>query len=161
MSDNDPINLYSQLFAPGNPPVLVLPVHPYVLQCPSVRYEFPHDYRETTVESMHARCMPVPMIESQTKPPAKFKGEEKSFVKVDVFLKKLERYLRVGHGLDLKNDDVTDRILDNFDGFVYCWFDTLCRPLPYLFSQFDRDLQAYYVPVDYQMQLLDQYKSTN
>src|SRR5437667_1223563 len=75
-------------------------------------------------------------------------------------MKKLERYLTGGHGLDLKNDDVTDHILDNLDGFAYRWFDTLHRPFPYLFSRFDRDLRARYVPADYQTQLLDQYEST-
>src|SRR5437667_3303638 len=35
VSDNDPTNLYGQSFAPANPPVSVLPVHPYVSQHPS------------------------------------------------------------------------------------------------------------------------------
>jgi hypothetical protein len=53
---------------------------------------------------MRARRAPVPTIESQTKTPTKFKGEEMSFIKVDVFLK-MERYLRAGHGLDLGAED--------------------------------------------------------
>ena len=31
VSDDDPTNLHGQSFAPANPPVSVLPVHPYVL----------------------------------------------------------------------------------------------------------------------------------
>jgi hypothetical protein len=115
--------------------------------------------REATTESMRARRAPVPTIESQTKPPAKFKGEEMSFIKVDVFLKKLERYLRTRHGLDLSTDDITDNVFDSLDEYAYRWFDTLRKETPYLFRHFDRDLCRRYVPHNYKDQLADEYEA--
>ena len=108
---------------------------------------------------MRARRAPVATIESQTKPPSKFRGEEMSFVKVDGFLKKMQRYLKTGHGLDLNTEDVSDYILDSLDGYVHCWFETLQKPYPYLFRTFDRDLCARHVPLAYKDQLYDEYES--
>jgi Retrotransposon gag protein/Retroviral aspartyl protease/Zinc knuckle len=157
-----------------------IPVHPYVPQR-RARYEEPDPsrefrrtepifaprtsftphpgefMREMTTESMRARRAPVPTIESQTKPPNKFKGEEMSFIKVDVFLKKMERYLRAGHGLDLSVDDIGDYIFDALDDYAYRWFHTLHKPSPYLFAQFDKDLRKRYVPINYKDQLADEY----
>src|SRR5271163_3226199 len=183
--DEDPTNRYSKIPLPLSPPPAPrrqptretpkddVPVHPYVPER-RVRYdsasdpfdEFERRYtgpaprefmREGTTDSMRARRAPVPTIESQTKPPAKFKGEEMSFIKVDVFLKKMERYLRAGHGLDLSIDDIGDYIFDALDDYAYRWFHTLPKSSPYLFSQFDRDLRKRYVPVNYKDQLADEY----
>ena len=101
--------------------------------------------RESTSDSVRARRAPVPTIESQTKPPSKFKGEM-SFIKVDVFPKKFERYLRTGYGLDLESEDISDYVLNSLDEYAYRWFDTLSKPYPYLFSKFDHDLRQRYVP---------------
>ena len=113
----------------------------------------------STSGSERARRAPIPTIESQTKPPTKFKGEEMSFIKVDVFLKKMERYLRAGHGLDLDAEDISDYILDALDDYAYRWFDNIRKPYPYLFSHFDRDFRARYVPLDYEDQLFDEYEA--
>jgi len=99
------------------------------------------------------------MIQSQTKPPTKFKGEEMSFLKVDMFLKKMERYLRAGHGLDLSMEDISDYIFDSLDDYAYRWFDNIRKPYPYLFSQFDRDLCQRYIPINYKDQLADEYEA--
>jgi hypothetical protein len=153
--DEDPTNRYSKIPLPLSPPPAPrrqptretpkddVPVHPYVPER-RVRYdpapdpfdEFrytpaPREFmREGTTDSMRARRAPVPTIESQTKPPTKFKGEEMSFIKVDVFLKKMERYLRAGHGLDLSIDDIGDYIFDALDDYAYRWFHTLPKPSP-------------------------------
>jgi len=42
-----------------------------------------------------------------------------SFIKADVFLKKLERYLRAGHGLDLIVEDTSDSVHDSLDGSAH------------------------------------------
>ena len=127
---------------------LDLPVQPY-LPRRTVRYEeedlrhsIPRSLRESTADSVHARRAPVRTIESQTKPPSKFKGEEMSFIKVDVFLRKLERYLRNGHGIDLATEDISDYVLDSLDDYAFRWFDRLPKASPYLFAQFDRDLRS-------------------
>jgi hypothetical protein len=95
------------------PDIPDIPVQPYVSQR-RVRYEeprrvdLPREFaREPTTDSMRARRTPIPTIESQSKPPTKFKGEDSTFIKVDVFLKKMERRrLRNGHGLDLATEDI-------------------------------------------------------
>ena len=163
--DEDPTDRYSMPFIRKPDPDI--PVHPYVSQQrPPVRFgdsvprdSVPRDVRESTTSSVRARRAPVPTIESQTKPPSKFKGEEMSFVKVDVFLKKMERYLRTGHGLDLDVEDISDYVLDSLDEYAYRWFETLRKPYPYLFRQFDGDLRARYVPLDYKDQLYDEYEA--
>ena len=82
-----------------------------------------------------------------------------SFIKVDVFLKKFERYLRTGHGLDLITEDISDYVLDSLDDYAYRWFDMLRKPYPYVFAQFNRDLRGRYVPIDYKEQLSTEYHS--
>jgi hypothetical protein len=93
--DDDPTNRYSMPLPPPRNPRLGLdiPVRPYVSQKDrSERYEadsrfsVPRDLREQTIESVRARRAPIPTIESQTKPPSKFKGEEMSFIKVNLLL---------------------------------------------------------------------------
>ena len=79
-------------------------------RCISMPREFA---RESTTDSMPARHTPIPTIESQSKPPTRFKGEDSTFIKVDVFLKKMERYLRNGHGLDLATEDIVDYMFDS------------------------------------------------
>src|ERR1700733_9367206 len=146
--DGDPTNRYSAPFPPPRTPLRMdtpfrmprppplradVPVDPYISQR-RVRYEdpfqrtslprdsLPRDFiKESTTESMRARRAPIPTIESQTKPPTKFKGEEASFIKVDVFLKKMERYLRNGHGLDLSAEDISDYIFDSLDDLAHRW----------------------------------------
>jgi Retrotransposon gag protein len=178
--DEDPTDRYSKLprsptpprrSATRQPPKDEIPVHPYVTD-KHVRYKSPFEQferryasapprepfmRESTTDSMRARRAPVPTIESQTKPPTKFKGEEMSFIKVDVFLKKMERYLRAGHGLDLSIDDIGDYVFDSLDDYAYRWFHTLPKPSPYLFARFDQDLRKRYVPINYKDQLADEY----
>ena len=83
---------------------------------------------------------PVPTIESQTKRPTKFKGEEMFFIKVDVFLKKMRRYMRAGHGLDLAVEDISEYIYDSLDGYAHRLFDNLSKPFAYPFDHFNRDL---------------------
>ena len=172
-NDEDPTDRYSMPFTRVTD--TEVPIHPYVSQQrPPVRFDqpvhplprnsvprdsVPRDLRESTTDSVRARRAPIPTIESQTKPPAKFKGEEMSFVKVDVFLKKMERYLRTGHGLDLSLEDISDYVLDSLDAYAYRWFETLRKPYPYLFRQFDNDLRARYVPLDYKDQLYDEYEA--
>jgi transposase InsO family protein len=97
-------------------------------------------------------------IESQTKPPKAFKGEERSYIAVDVFLRKLERYLRVGLEMELDLEDISDAALDSLDGYAYRWFQTLPKKSPYLFNQFELDLKARYVPSDYKNKLMDDYE---
>ena len=166
--DRDPTDRYRSIPAPIHP-AKDIPFHPYVPER-RVRYANPTDefratapvsgfVREMTTESMRARRAPIPTIESQTKPPAKFKGEEMSFIKVDVFLKKMERYLRAGHGLDLSTDDIGDYIYDSLDDYAYRWFHTLRKLFPYLFEQFDKDLHRRYVPINYKDQLADEYEA--
>jgi hypothetical protein len=103
--DDDPTNRYSTPFIHQSD--LDIPVHPYISQQrPPMRFDDPvprfsrssvphdsilRDFRELITESISARRTPVPTTESRTKPPMMFKGEEKSFVKVDVFLKRLKR----------------------------------------------------------------------
>jgi hypothetical protein len=79
-----------------------------------------------------------------------------SFVKVDAFLKKMERCLRTWDRLDLGLEDISDYILDSLDEYAYGWFETLRKPFPYLFRKFDKDLRARYVPLDYRDQLYDE-----
>jgi hypothetical protein len=114
-------------------------------------------FRESTADSVRARRAPVPTIESQTKPPSKFKGEEMSFIKVDVFLRKLERYLRNGHSINLSTEDISDYVLDSLDDYAFRWFDRLPKATPYIFAQFDKDIRARYVPIDYKDQLHSEY----
>src|ERR1700685_2529294 len=176
--DDDPTNRYSlpeipaprptsdpTASLPRVPRVPDLPVEPYVSPR-RVRYDefprisVPRDFaRESTTESVRARRTPIPTIESQTKPPTKFKGEEMSFLKVDVFLNKMERYLRAGHGLDLSTEDIGDYIYDSLDGYAYRWFHTIPKQAPYLYRHFDRDLRQRYVPVNYKDQLADEYEA--
>jgi hypothetical protein len=134
--DEDPTNRYSMPFTRVKDPEA--PIHAYVSQQrPHVRFDQPahplsrdsvprdsvaRNLRESTTDSVGARRAPIPTIESQTKPPEKFKGEEMSFIKVDVFLKKMERYLRTGHGRDLSLEDISDYVRDSLDEYVYCWF---------------------------------------
>jgi hypothetical protein len=80
-----------------------------------------------------------------------------SFIKVDVFLRKLERYLRNGHGINLATEDISDYVLDSLDDYAFRWFDRLPKASPYVFAQFDRDLRARYVPIDYKDQLHTEY----
>src|SRR5271155_5121943 len=110
------------------PDIPDIPVEPYISQR-RLRYEeprradIPREFaRESTTDSMRARRTPIPTIESQSKPPSKFKGEDSSFIKVDVFLKKMERYLRNGHGLDLAMDDIADYMFDSLDDYAHRWF---------------------------------------
>jgi hypothetical protein len=182
-SDDDPTNRYSlpDIRAPPlphptprpdgtvpssrGPDIPDIPVQPYVSQR-HVRYEeprrvdLPREFaRESTTDSMRARRAPIPTIESQSKPPTKFKGEDSTFIKVDVFLKKMERYLRNGHGLDLATEDIADYMFDSLNDYAHRWFETVRRPYPYLFSHFNRDLRARYVPANYKDQLSDEYES--
>jgi hypothetical protein len=57
-----------------------------------------------------------------------------SFVKVDVFLKKMEGYLRTGRSLNLSEEDISDYVLDNLDKFAYGSFETLRKSCPYFSS---------------------------
>jgi hypothetical protein len=125
--DNDvPTDRYSMPFTGvTNPDV---PVRPYVSpQRPPLRFDqpvpglsrdsvprdsVPHDFRESTTDSVRARRTPIPTIESQTKPPAKFKSEEMSFVKVDVFLKKMERSNQLRASLSLSIFAISPRFLE-------------------------------------------------
>jgi hypothetical protein len=81
-----------------------------------------------------------------------------SYVAVDVFLQKLQRYLRVGLGLT-DVDDLSDVLLDHLDGYAYRWFQSKKnKKTPYMFSDFSKDLKQRYVPVDYVSKLIDEYE---
>jgi hypothetical protein len=70
---------------------------------------------------------PRPIIEPQTRPTTKFDSEEMSFIKVDVFSKKMDRYFGTEHGRDLSTEDVGDYIFDSLDYTCRC-FHTLRKP---------------------------------
>lgn len=148
---------------PRNPrPKLDIPVQPY-LPHRIMRYEedlhpsIPRSLREFTTNSIRARRPPIPTIESRTKLPSKFKGEEMSFIKIDVFLRKLERYLKNDHDINLATKDISDYVLNSLDDYVFYCFDRLPKASPYLFAQFDQDLRARYVRIDYKDQLHNEY----
>jgi hypothetical protein len=59
--------------------------------------------------------------------------------------------------IDLTAEDISDYVLDSLDDYAFCWFDRLPKASPYLFAQFDRDLHARYVLIDYKDQLHNEY----
>jgi hypothetical protein len=59
------------------------------------------------------------IIESQIKSPKIFKDEKYSYIAIDIFLRKLERYLRVGLEMELELEDISDAALDSLDGYAY------------------------------------------
>lgn len=71
----------------------------------------------------------------------------------------MERYLRNGHGLDLSTEDIADFMFDSLDDYAHRRFERVRKPYPYLFSHFNRDLRARYIPVNYKEQLNDEYES--
>src|SRR5271170_6847715 len=54
---------------------------------------------------------------------------------------------------------LTGYMFDSLDDYAHRWFETVRKPYPYLFSHFNRDLRARYIPVNYKDQLNDEYES--